>query len=237
MKDERLKYGQFTETVTTVGGQVEPLVMLPYYEQDGITIYNGNAEHYLDSFSSKQFDLCLTDYPYGVDVDYDGYEDSQQNLFELVNKTMPKLLDVSKRCLITCGVINIKYYPNYDWILNFYNRAGAGSGKWGFTTWQPILAYGNDPYLANGLGRRSDTIEFSVGSEKNGHPCPKPLGPWKKVLLRGSVSTDDVILDPFMGSGTTLVAAKQLGRKAVGIEQSKYYCDIAIKRLSQMELF
>jgi site-specific DNA-methyltransferase (adenine-specific) len=56
-------------------------------------------------------------------------------------------------------------------------------------------------------------------------------------LLRGSVSPDDIILDPFMGSGTTLVAAKQLGRKAVGIEQSRTYCDIAIQRLAQMELF
>jgi len=217
--------------------QLEPLVMLPYYDQDGITIYNGDAELVIDSFTPKQFDLCLTDLPYGVNIDYDGYDDSQQNLASLIEKIMPKLLNVSDRALITCGVINIRYYPQYDWALSFYNKAGAGSGKWGFTTWQPILAYGKDPYLTNRMGRRSDTIEFSEASEINGHPCPKPLTAWKKVLLRGSVSTTDVILDPFMGSGTTLLAAKQLGRKAVGIEQSQRYCDIAIKRLAQMELF
>lgn len=235
--NEQLNITETENNQNDIASRFDCQVMLPYYDQDGITIYNGDAELVIDSFTPKQFDLCLTDLPYGVNIDYDGYDDSQQNLASLIEKIMPKLLNVSDRALITCGVINIRYYPQYDWVLNFYNKAGAGSGKWGFTTWQPILAYGKDPYLTNRMGRRSDTIEFSEASEINGHPCPKPLTAWKKVLLRGSVSTTDVILDPFMGSGTTLLAAKQLGRKAVGIEQSQKYCDIAIKRLAQMEMF
>jgi site-specific DNA-methyltransferase (adenine-specific) len=64
------------------------------------------------------------------------------------------------------------------------------------------------------------------------HLCPKPT---KLVAsLVGAYSKDtDLILDPFAGSGTTLVAAKQLGRKAIGIEISEAYCAIAKKRLSQ----
>lgn len=222
-------------TTKVVG--VDLPVMLPYYEQDGITIYNADCRIVLDSFVPKQFDLCLTDYPYGVNIEYDGYEDSQQNLKQLIDRTMPRILEVSKRAMITTGVQNIFLFEPSDWIISWVYGTTNTYGNIGFNSWQPILFYGKDPYLASGKGARMDIIQDSKTPEKNGHPCPKPLTAWKKVLLRGSVSTDDIILDPFMGSGTTLVAAKQLGRKAVGIEQSRTYCDIAIQRLAQMELF
>jgi DNA modification methylase len=104
---------------------------------------------------------------------------------------------------------------------------------WGFTCWQPILAYGCDPFLEKSMGSRPDVIEHSETSEKNGHPCPKPLGFWKRVLERGSVSGEDIVLDPFMGSGTTLRACKDSGRRCVGIEIEEKYCEIAANRLRQ----
>ena len=64
------------------------------------------------------------------------------------------------------------------------------------------------------------------------HPCIYPM----QIPIRCiSATTDpgDMVLDPFMGSGTTLVAAKQLGRKAIGIEIEEKYCEIAVKRLRQ----
>jgi site-specific DNA-methyltransferase (adenine-specific) len=69
-------------------------------------------------------------------------------------------------------------------------------------------------------------------AEKNGHPCPKPIGQWKWLVNRATV-VGDSILDPFMGSGTTLRAAKDLGRKAIGIEIEERYCEIAANRLRQ----
>lgn len=70
-------------------------------------------------------------------------------------------------------------------------------------------------------------IPFEIGGE---HPAPFPLALATKAI--GSTSAQ-VIVDPFMGSGTTLRAAKDLGRKAIGIEISERYCEIAAKRLAQ----
>jgi site-specific DNA-methyltransferase (adenine-specific) len=67
---------------------------------------------------------------------------------------------------------------------------------------------------------------------KNGHPCPKPEIEWRwlvnKVCMPG-----ETVIDPFMGSGTTLRCAKDLGLKAIGIEIEERYCEIAAKRLEQ----
>ena len=64
------------------------------------------------------------------------------------------------------------------------------------------------------------------------HPTEKPVKLFS-YLAQTHTKATDIILDPFMGSGTTLVAAKQLGRKAIGIEIEEKYCEIAVRRLSQ----
>ena len=68
------------------------------------------------------------------------------------------------------------------------------------------------------------------------HPCPKPV-PVFRWLVDSLARLNDVVLDPFMGSGTTLVAARDLGRRAIGIEIEERYCEIAVNRLRQGVLF
>ena len=75
-----------------------------------------------------------------------------------------------------------------------------------------------------GIGRRTD--------EEKAHTCPKPENLMRKVINR-FVTQGAVVLDPFMGSGTTLVSARELGNPAIGIEIEERYCEIAAKRLAQ----
>jgi site-specific DNA-methyltransferase (adenine-specific) len=70
---------------------------------------------------------------------------------------------------------------------------------------------------------------------KHGHPAEKPVDLMRRIISAGS-SQEGSVLDPFAGSGTTLGAAKDLGRKAIGIEIEERYCEIAAERMAQMTL-
>ena len=205
--------------------------MKPYFEEEGITIYHGDCREVLPSLEAG---AILTDPPYGNKTEYESFDDSRQELRATISRQLLAAMQKSAgRVALTCGVANMWLYPEPTWVLCWHTPAGVGSGPWGFCCWQPVLVYGKDPYLQNGLGRRHDSIVWTESAEENGHPCPKPIGIWKWLIKRISSNPDESILDPFMGSGTTLRAAKDLGRRAIGIEIEEKYCEIAAKRLSQ----
>lgn len=212
--------------------------MTPYYSDDAVTIYHGDAREVLPGLAA---DVILTDPPYAVGLGYDEYDDSPRALAALVADVHPLMLAAAPVVALTPGVANIHAWPRPRWTLCWRSTNAAGStGYWGFNEWQPVMVYGTDPYLSLGMGRRPDVVSVasSFDSEwhalKNeGHPCPKPLGAWKMILVRVCPVEGATVLDPFMGSGTTLRAAKDLGRKAIGIELSERYCEIAAKRMAQ----
>ena len=105
-------------------------------------------------------------------------------------------------------------------------------GRWGFSCSQPILFYGKDPYLEHGQGSRANSLGQTYPNDANatGHPCAKPL-PQMMWLVNRASWRDEIVLDPFMGSGTTGVACANLGRKFIGIEIEPKYFDIACERI------
>jgi site-specific DNA-methyltransferase (adenine-specific) len=215
-------------------------VLLPpsYYSDESVTIYHADCR---DLLPLLEADVVLTDLPYGIGVDYGAtYTDDADTLDALVVATMPAMQACAPVVALTCGIGNWWRYPEPTWVLCWHqSNAPTASGRWGFNQWQPVLVYGKDPYLVRLRGRRSDTVSVGasgrdlIAARKSDHPCPKPLGAWKKIMLRLSPDITDTFVDPFMGSGTTLVAAKYAGRKAIGIEVNEAYCEVAANRCTQ----
>lgn len=201
--------------------------MKPYYSEGGLVIYHADCREALPQLGI--YDLVLTDPPYGVEIDD---WDNKAGLNTAI-ACLPLIRKSATITLLTPGNGNQYKYPEPDWTLAWVIPAAITRGSWGWCWWQPVLAYGNDPYLREGKGGFPDTYICNEASEENGHPCPKPLAVWKWLMKRGAARLTDTVLDPFLGSGTTLRAAKDLGYKATGIEINERYCEIAAKRLSQ----
>src|SRR6266566_2737716 len=111
-------------------------ILKPYYQEGGQTIYHGDCRDILPQLGI--FDLVLTDPPYGVNLRYHNYIDTPENLDRLISETFVLIRSAGVVILLTPGVTNIFRYPEPDWILCWRSGAGTSSGKWGFTTWQPI---------------------------------------------------------------------------------------------------
>jgi site-specific DNA-methyltransferase (adenine-specific) len=101
---------------------------------------------------------------------------------------------------------------------------------WGFAGYNPVLFYGKDP--RDGKGQSSVMTSLTQRASTTEHPCAKPEKAMLWMANKASVE-GETILDPFMGSGTTLRAAKDLNRHSIGIEIEEKYCEIAAKRLQQ----
>lgn len=217
--------------------------MIPYYDNCGVTIYHGNC---LEIMPSLRGDVVVTDPPYGLEFPYLGYSDSRENLIRLIQEVMPLIFQITPNAIILCGPTQIGLYPQPDWVSAITWDTTGSFGRRGYNQWTPILHWGND---VAGFGNvagilKGDVIRISggggVGFQRNEcekvHTCPKPEN-MMRMIIRRFVAEASIIIDPFCGSGTTLVSAKAMGNKAIGIEIEERYCELAASRLSQGVLF
>jgi site-specific DNA-methyltransferase (adenine-specific) len=194
----------------------------PYYQDDYCTIFHGDCREILPQL--EPVDLVLTDPPYGVGkAEWDG---------SFPGWIVDEALRVAPRLCIMPGLWALPLCvaalgSRYRWMIAGYNKNGMTHGAIGFNNWIPAIVAGNVPHGGQ------DAFSFVVGQDdKTAHPSPKPM-PFVRFLVTRLSREGETILDPFMGSGTTLRAAKDLGRKAIGIEIEEKYCEIAVKRLRQ----
>ena len=203
--------------------------MTPYYEDaaSGITIYHGRCEDILPALADDSADLVLTDPPYGVGkADWD-------DVFPLWwLDDAPRIAPVLR---VMPGIANLPLMPfmigrcQYKWTLIAYLSNGFARSTVGFGNYIPCMVYASDHVSV--FKQDGDVGRIVVGGDrKPNHPSPKPYQAMRWLVSR---LPGDVILDPFMGSGTTLRAAKDLGRKAIGIDVEERFCHMAAERMSQ----
>lgn len=218
--------------------------MKPYYSEGGITIYHGDCREVLPSLDPVG--AVVTDPPYGIDFPYLTYADTRDGLKSLIADVFPMAMSIAERILVLCGPTQIGLYPQPNWVSCVTWDTTGSFGKRGYNQWTPVLCYGPDLHgfgNVNGV-TKSDVIRISGGSGvgfqrdeyERAHTCPKPENLMRKVVNR-FIERGATIIDPFSGSGTTLVSAQALGHRAIGIEIEERYCEIAAKRLAQGVLF
>ena len=185
--------------------------------------------------------VCLTDPPYGLEAgkesgknNYNEYKDTRENLEKLAAVWLPIAREISDVVVFSPGVTNAWIYPEANWIMCWFYGGGQLRSSWGFNCWQPFLCYGKDPSLAVGKGARPDAIDMNTpaNAQDLDHPCPKPEKLWEWFIERLSFDRNDTFYDPFNGSGTTLVACQNLGRRGRGIEISPAYCAVTLERMA-----
>ena len=204
--------------------------MHPYYDHAGITIYHGDC---------REFDIeaavVVTDPPFGI-----AYNSGHPGTLSrsIVGDESTRLRDeVLKRWspapALVFGSWRAQRPEGVRMLLCWDTRGALGMGDLSLP-WKP--AHQEVYVIGSGfVGRRtSDVLSFppvqSTAANGRCHPNEKPVALLVELISKCPLGT---VLDPFMGSGTTLRAAKDLGRRAIGIEIEERYCEIAAKRLSQ----
>ncbi len=213
--------------------------MTPYFQDESVTIYHGDCREVL---ADTWADLCITDPPYGIAanshrtglqfqvVNDDG---SIDDLVSAIHQRWPSIVFAAPMR---------PFAGEWEALLVWDKGPGVG-GNGAINLWKRTWELIQVDLKGRGMLGPRDSAVLSywvgpwhrVGFKDQIHPTTKP-DELMRYLVGKASHPDELIIDPFMGSGTTLRAAKDLGRKAIGIEIEERYCEIAAKRMSQSVL-
>jgi site-specific DNA-methyltransferase (adenine-specific) len=232
----------------------------PYYQDDYVTLYQADCRDILPYLS--QVNLIVTDPPYKLNnttgtagvvakfaCKWQGLlkvADVSANIVNEIafDKWLPliaKSLANPSHCYIFCNDKNLERLLNIckEEKLHLHNvlfwlKNNATPNRWYMKQGEfVIFLHKGKSFPINNLGSKTALKYLSV--QQKCHPTEKPVS-LLKHLIENSSQKNDVVLDPFAGSGSTLLAARALNRKSIGIEIDKKYCDLIVKRLNQKEL-
>lgn len=215
--------------------------MKPYYEEAGITIYHGDCREILPQLG--RFDLLLTDPPYGIGADSEmhkkggqkyGVAAAPKSFYADTQWDLQPADDDLLKLAISSSTHSIVFGGNYFslgparcvLVWNKQTNGAFADGELAWTNLDKPVRIKN--HMWNGMLREGKEIRYD-------HPTQKPLEVMQWCISQVPHAVCSLI-DPFMGSGTSLVAAKNLGILATGIELEERYCEVAANRLRQSVL-
>lgn len=217
--------------------------MTPFYNFEGITIYHGDCRDVLPHMGPQETVITDPVWPNNKRPEF-----ADVDPWATLSETLS--LIEAKRVVIHLGCdSDPRILSGVPWRWPFLRVCWL---RYAQPSYKGRVLYGSDVAYIFGVptpakcfpGRRhllpgeSPTPGYTCSTEntKRGsfHPCPRRLSHVNFLVNNFSVNS---VCDPFMGSGTTLVAAKDAGRSAIGIEKDERYCEVAVRRLAQMRLF
>lgn len=213
--------------------------MKPYYDEGGIVIYHGDCREIAASMTSFT-GLVLTDPPYGI-AHPTNYAERGRGSLARCRDYPPVHNDdrsIDPAWLLSIGSARIIWGGNYyadklppmsGWLVWDKERPDDLDQATCELAWTDcVKGVRRFRWLWNGMIR--------AGKDALEHPTQKPEALMRWCMSLRWTEQYSEILDPYMGSGTTLRAAKDMGRRAIGIEIEERYCEIAAKRLAQSVL-
>ncbi len=220
------------------------MTIKPYYSHGGIEIYHGDCQEILPSLG--MVDLVMTDPPYGINFQ-SRYRSTGEGINSGPRASSYRFPKIQGDRSTDTGII--------EELISMADMGTYVCTRWDVFPYLPLpkslLAWVKDDWSAGDLehehGKQWEAICFYPGpghrfikripdvihvprTINHYHPTEKPVELFRQLMV---ANHGNLILDPFMGSGTVLRAAKDLGKRAIGIEIEERYCEIAAKRLFQ----
>lgn len=219
------------------------MTLTPYYQDEFTTIYHGDCREVIPYVTAS---AVVTDPPFKLSQAYAANVDAD-NL-----DAVASVIDVARLLLssVAPGTTAAVFYDNrimpfgldafrragwqYLRLLTLYRRWGNAHQLNGWmSTSDPVLLFAAPGERPSFYGEWAHDVYVRSTPEVGGveHPSQKPLE-FVSQIVRRLCPPNEAVIDPFMGSGTTLAAAKVLGRYAIGIETEERYCEFAANRVS-----
>lgn len=225
----------------------------PYYEKDGITIYHGDCRDVADDIQPSSVDFLLTDPPYGMAF-VSGWTAEQATVrsdgvrqgVRVVRSALNALVTAFHEDMHAVVFCHWESWPDfYDNLCHLFpirnaliwHKGGGGMGdlRHEYAKDYEVMLFGARSRGRELRGKRTGAVLSGIPRVKTADrllPFEKPVQLLSGLIERHTPERG-LVLDPFLGSGSTLVAAVRAGRRAIGVELDEERCEIAAKRLAQ----